>query len=123
MTTDADRKAERAALTKQVETPYCPHESDGYVDLRERCECGVNVGRVKLVGGQLTVRCEGCDKFAFNAPRALLGLPQEQPKAKKIASRFAGRCKVCGEEHEIGHWVWWVPKTTGVMCRKCGGGE
>lgn len=125
---DVDRKAERDALARQVETPLAPHEpeTDGFVDLRQRCECGVNVGRVRLVGNQLTVRCADCDRFHFNAPRALLGLPNAAPKAVKLASRYAGRCRLCQEEHEIGHWVYWTKGVKGVECAKCheaGGGE
>lgn len=115
-----DQRLELEALQRQAETPYAPHEgADGWVDLRQRCECGCNVGRVRLVIGQLTVRCGDCDRFHFNAPRALLGLPETPLKAVRIASRYNGVCKVCGAEHEIGHWVWWVPKTKGVMCAKC----
>ncbi len=99
---------------------------DGFVALRSRCGCGCNVGRVGLVGGQLTVRCADCNKFAFNAPQASLGLPLAAPKPVRLASRYAGRCRDCGAEHEQGNWVFWIPKTQGVMCPKCndaGGGQ
>jgi hypothetical protein len=98
--------------------------NDGWHALRVPCQdCGCTVGRLRLVGGQYTVRCADCDRFAFNAPRAELGLPSEAPKAVVITSKYPGSCKVCGERHVSGERVAWVPKTKGVSCLKCHGGE
>jgi hypothetical protein len=97
---------------------------DGWHNLRAPCpDCACTVGRLRLVGGQLTVRCCLCDRFAFNAPKAELGLPNEPARAVMITAKWSGACKTCGERHAAGERVWWVPKTKGVECSKCGGGQ
>jgi len=96
---------------------------DGWFTLRQPCQdCACVVGRLRLVGGQHTVRCANCDRFAFNAPKAELGLPNEAPKPVVITSKFPGSCKECGERHVSGERVSWIPKTKGVTCLKCAGG-
>lgn len=97
--------------------------NDGWHKLRAPCpDCGCDVGRVRLVSNQLTVRCADCDRFAFNAPRAELGLPTEKPKTVVITSKYAGNCKACGVVHAVGAKVAWVPKDRGVTCLECHGG-
>lgn len=117
-------KAEAEALRKAVETPRAPHEpdleqTDGYMDLRRVCDCGGKVGRIKLVSNQLTVRCEDCDAFHFNCPRAALGLPPPPPVTKEIKSQFAGACRVCGTRHPVGGTVVWTKGVKGVLCLGC----
>lgn len=115
-----DKKAEQEALRAQVEPPYAPHEgADGWLDLRERCKCGCNVGRVELKNGKYVVNCADCASHAFGAPKSALGILKDPPKTVRIAARFNGRCKTCSGEHEIGHWVFYAPGEKGVVCMKC----
>lgn len=120
----AAAKAESEALRKQVETPVAPHEpdleqTDGYVDLRRTCDCGGKVGRIKLVGNQLTVRCEDCDAFHFNCPRAALGLPSAPKPLIEVSAKWAGRCRVCSTPHAVGQTVLWTKDVKGVLCLGC----
>lgn len=117
-----DQETERAALAKQAETPLCPHETDGFVNLRAKCSCGSTVGRVELRGGQYVVNCADCSAYAFCAPKALLGIPNEAPKPVRIASRYDGKCKRCRGEFEMGNWVFFTPGEKGVVCSSCNNG-
>jgi hypothetical protein len=42
-------------------------------------------------------------------------------KPKRIASKYAGRCKGCGERYRQGAEVMWTPGEQGVLCLQCGG--
>lgn len=44
-----------------------------------------------------------------------------QPEAKRIESKFGGRCRGCGALIVPGDDAFWTPGEKGVSCLKCGG--
>lgn len=48
-------------------------------------------------------------------------MPAKAEEPKRIASKYSGRCKGCGERYEQNASVYWTPGEKGVLCFKCGG--
>lgn len=86
--------------------------------LREPCRyCGCHLGSVSRKSGQDVVRCQGCGRHLYNAPRTETGLPRDslstrpeiKPKKRaRILQRDCHRCIYCGvsaldTELVIGH--------------------
>lgn len=73
--------------------------------MRVPCSCGHTHGRIIERNGQDTVRCLGCDKHCYNAPRTETGRAQRsvttvhaaiKPKQRaKIIMRDGARCVWC----------------------------
>jgi len=74
-----------------VKTDLLPHP------LRSPCPaCGCVDGVRRLVGGQETVRCAGCGRFAYNCPRSEINPSHQKPvfvlwnEPKSIAGWYCG---------------------------------
>jgi hypothetical protein len=74
--------------------------------LREKCRyCGATMGTILVVNGQDTVRCGGCGRGLYNAPktetgRALRTLTREEVPpgvAYVVKERAHFRCEFCGK--------------------------
>lgn len=87
-------------------------------EMRKPCpECSGTTGRIVERNGQDTVRCTGCSRFQYNAPRVETGREQRsvttvheaiRPKQRaRILSRASARCEVCGARGNlhVGHIV------------------
>lgn len=77
------------------------------IEMRAPCvACGCTDGVVLERNGQDTVRCTGCDKFQYNAPRTETGRAQRsnatvhdgiKPSQRaRIIARALARCEHCG---------------------------
>jgi hypothetical protein len=76
------------------------------IDMRAACPaCGEHRGKLKAVGHQDTVRCAGCGRHCYNAPRTETGRPTRRVKTRDgmapglraaILERATGRCELCG---------------------------
>jgi 5-methylcytosine-specific restriction endonuclease McrA len=86
------------------------------IEMRAPCvDCGGIAGEVRGVNGQDTVRCAGCGRFAYNAPRVETGKRQRsvstvhaaiKPKQRmRILERAGAKCEVCGARSNlhVGH--------------------
>ena len=86
------------------------------IPMRAACRgCSCDLGVVREVSGQDTVRCSACDRFAYNAPRVETGRAQRsvttvhngiKPKQRsRILERASKRCEVCGNAGNlhVGH--------------------
>lgn len=86
--------------------------------MRHPCRgCGWDLGVVREVNGQDTVRCAACSRFAYNAPRVETGRAVRtvstvhaaiRPRQRmRILTRAGGKCEVCGsrESLHVGHIV------------------
>jgi DNA-directed RNA polymerase subunit RPC12/RpoP len=92
------------------------------ITMRAPCaKCGGADGRVERKANNDVVRCARCDAFAYCAPRAELGLPQEPAKSKRIVSMYRGQCTSCDRRVSVGDPVWWTRGVQGVRCLDCGG--
>lgn len=74
------------------------------IQLRAKCECGCDTGRITETGNQDVVRCSWCEKFQYNAPRhetgkAIRPVSQREnisPSMRsKIMLRAGGACELC----------------------------
>lgn len=92
------------------EPPRQPHA------LRKPCTgCGGTEGYIEPKGAQDVVRCAGCERFQYNAPRTETGKRQRtvstvhaaiKPKTRaRILLRANGHCELCGASGElhVGH--------------------
>lgn len=86
--------------------------------MRAPCpDCGNELGAVREVNGQDTVRCIGCGRHCYNAPRTETGRAARsvstvhngiKPKQRiRILGRASARCEVCGgrDNLHVGHIV------------------
>lgn len=86
--------------------------------MRQPCVgCSGLTGRLLERNGQDTVRCLGCDRFQYNAPRTETGREQRsvttiheaiKPKQRaRIILRDGGRCILCGRTGNlhVGHLI------------------
>lgn len=73
--------------------------------LRRPCECKCELGYIKEVNGQDTVRCVKCGTFQYNAPRTETGREVRSVRTReaikpgqrsRILDRANRRCEVCG---------------------------
>lgn len=83
------------------------------IEMRQPCSaegCGSTVGVLATKGGQDTVRCAVCDKFAYNAPRAETGRSVRRlsdrtsipvSRQYRVKERATGRCELCGARGDL----------------------
>ena len=75
--------------------------------LREPCKhCNCSDGRIETRNGQNTVRCSGCDRHLYNAPKTETGEIRRTVQSgrhviagevlRDILLRAGGRCEICG---------------------------
>ncbi len=76
--------------------------------MREPCpDCGHPIGRIVTKSGQDTVRCSGCDRYCYCAPKTETGRSARslssthngiKPKQRaRILARDGWRCQMCGK--------------------------
>ncbi len=88
------------------------------ISMRVPCSrCGCTDGLMTTKNGQDTVRCSGCRRYCYNAPRSETGRPTRSLRTRadvrpsqraRILVRDGGACILChrsGVELEIGHLI------------------
>lgn len=88
------------------------------ISMRTPCSrCGCTEGLITTKSGQDTVRCSGCRRYCYNAPRSETGRPTRSLRTRsdvrpsqraRILVRDGGACILChrsGVELEIGHLI------------------
>ena len=87
------------------------------LNLRDPCACGSSVGTILTKNGQDTVRCLGCDRWQYNAPKTETGRKARSvstvheaikpAQRARIILRSSGFCELCGASGNlhVGHIV------------------